>query len=101
MSSWRKDELKKIAHTDDLHISPFREDRVTYGTPTWIWSVVVDDSLYVRAYSGTVFALVQSRDAAEAWPDHRGRRDKERGIRTCRPTDQRCPRRRTRCKQEC
>jgi Uncharacterized protein conserved in bacteria (DUF2255) len=22
-------------------------------TPTWIWSVVVDDSLYVRAYHGT------------------------------------------------
>jgi hypothetical protein len=49
MSSWRKGELKKIADTDDLHISPFREDGMTYGTPTWIWSVVVDDSLYVRA----------------------------------------------------
>jgi hypothetical protein len=54
MSSWRKDELKKIADTDDLHISPFREDGMTCGTPTWIWSVVVDDSLYVRAYNGTV-----------------------------------------------
>jgi hypothetical protein len=52
MSSWRKGELKKIADTDDLHISPFREDGMTYGTPTWIWSVVVDDSLYVHAYSG-------------------------------------------------
>jgi hypothetical protein len=38
--------------TDDLHISPFREDGLTYGTPTWIWSVVVDDDLYVRAYNG-------------------------------------------------
>jgi hypothetical protein len=53
MSSWRKDELKKIAETDDLHISPFREDGVTYGTPTWIWSVVVDNARYVRAYNGT------------------------------------------------
>jgi hypothetical protein len=53
MSSWRKAELKKLADTDDLHISAFREDGVTYGTPTWIWSVVVDDSLYVRAYNGT------------------------------------------------
>jgi hypothetical protein len=52
MSSWRKDELKKIADTDDLRISPFREDGMTLGTPTWIWSVVVDDALYVRAYSG-------------------------------------------------
>jgi hypothetical protein len=25
---------------------------VTYGTPTWIWSVAVGDALYVRAYSG-------------------------------------------------
>ena len=53
MSSWPKDELRKIADPDDLHISPFREEGMTYGTPTWIWSVVVDDSLYVRAYHGT------------------------------------------------
>ena len=26
---------------------------MTYGTPTWIWSVVVDDGLYVHAYNGT------------------------------------------------
>ncbi len=25
---------------------------MTYGTPTWIWSVVVDDALYARAYNG-------------------------------------------------
>jgi hypothetical protein len=49
---WRADELRKIAETDDLHISPLREDGVTYGTPTWIWSVVVDDALYVRGYNG-------------------------------------------------
>jgi hypothetical protein len=36
MSSWTKDELKKLAATDDLQISPFREDGMTYGTPTWI-----------------------------------------------------------------
>jgi hypothetical protein len=48
MSTWPKDELKKIAETDDLHISPLREDGKTYGTPTWIWSVAVDEGLYVR-----------------------------------------------------
>jgi hypothetical protein len=52
MSEWTKKELQKIAETDDLHIAPFRDDGVTYGTPTWIWSVVVDDALYVRAYNG-------------------------------------------------
>jgi len=29
MTTWLKDELRKIAETDDLHISPFREDGVT------------------------------------------------------------------------
>ena len=52
MMTWSKDELRKIAEADDLHISPFREDGRTYGTLTWIWSVVVDDALYVRAYNG-------------------------------------------------
>ena len=52
MTTWSKNELHKIAEADDLHISPFREDGVTFGTPTWIWSVAVDDALYVRAYSG-------------------------------------------------
>ena len=50
--TWSKNELHKIAKADDLRISPFREDLVTYGTPTWIWSVAVDDALYVRAYNG-------------------------------------------------
>ena len=50
-TSWSQ-EVKRIAETDDLHISPFREDGVTCGTPTWIWSVRVDDALYVRAWNG-------------------------------------------------
>ena len=50
--TWTKGELDRIAETDDLHISPLRDDGKTYGTPTWIWSIVVDDSLYVRAYNG-------------------------------------------------
>ena len=52
MAAWRRAELEKMAAADDLHIAPFRDDGVTYGTPTWIWSVVVDDALYVRAYNG-------------------------------------------------
>lgn len=53
MSAWPPHELHKIAEEDDLHIAPFRDDGATYGTPTWIWSVAVDDALYVRAYNGT------------------------------------------------
>ena len=52
MAGWSKEELRAIAEADDLHISPFREDGVTYGTPTWIWSVAVDYVLYVRGYNG-------------------------------------------------
>ncbi len=52
MAAWLKDELRQIAEADDLHISPLREDGVTYGTPTWIWSVALGDALYVRAYYG-------------------------------------------------
>jgi hypothetical protein len=52
MTSWSKDDLAAIASSDDLHILPLRDDGVTYGTPTWIWSVVVDGDLYVRAYNG-------------------------------------------------
>ena len=52
MAAWSQDELRNIGETDDLHISPFQENGMTYGTPTWIWSVVVDGGLYVRAYNG-------------------------------------------------
>lgn len=50
--NWTEDELSKINEADDLKISPFREDGVTHGTPTWIWEVVVDGDLYVRGYNG-------------------------------------------------
>jgi hypothetical protein len=49
---WSPNELRQISDSDDLHISPFREDGETYGTPTWIWSVAVDGALYVRGYNG-------------------------------------------------
>jgi hypothetical protein len=46
------EELERIDKADDLKISPFREDGITYGTPTWIWAVIVNGDLYVRAYIG-------------------------------------------------
>ena len=52
MTIWPKEELRSIAEADNLHVSPFREDGVTHGTPTWIWCVRVDDALYVRGYNG-------------------------------------------------
>jgi hypothetical protein len=52
VSAWDPATLTAIATSDDLHIAPFRADGTTYGTPTWIWSVVADGELYVRAYNG-------------------------------------------------
>jgi hypothetical protein len=60
MSMWSGEEIHKIAETDDLHIAPFRDDGATCGTPTWIWSVVVDGELYVRAYNGTASTWYQA-----------------------------------------
>lgn len=53
-------ELNRINEADDLKIAPLRSDGVSYGTPTWIWEVVVEGNLYVRAYSGTQSSWYQS-----------------------------------------
>ena len=66
MMTWPKDELRRIAEADDLHISPLREDGITYGTPTWIWSVAVGDSLYVRAYNGQDSSWYQAASRRKA-----------------------------------
>ncbi|MCG6189494.1 DUF2255 family protein [Maribellus maritimus] len=54
------EEIEQIAQKDDFHIAPFREDGETYGTPTWIWVVMVDNQLYVRAYNGVNSRWYQS-----------------------------------------
>ena len=93
MTTWSKDELRKIAEADDLHISPFREDGMTYGTPTWIWSVAVDDALYVRIQRAEL-SLVPGRGAAESGADHCCRYDEGSHLRAGRRPDQRpCQRR--------
>jgi hypothetical protein len=49
MSTWTADDLKAIEGNADLFVSPFRNDGVTYGTPTQTWALVVDGAVYVRA----------------------------------------------------
>ena len=53
MTEWTKTELATIDEADDLKMAPYHEDLKTTGTPVWIWEVVVDGGLYVRAYNGT------------------------------------------------
>lgn len=52
MSQWPDDTIHAFAASNDLHVAPFRPDGVTPGTPTWVWSVVVDDRLFVRPWHG-------------------------------------------------
>ena len=52
MNSWNENDLRAIAESHDLYISPFREDGTTYGTPTLVWPLVVDGEVYVRAANG-------------------------------------------------
>lgn len=49
---WTQEQLDAFSTADDIHVSPFYSDGKTPGTPTWIWSVVADGDLYVRAYNG-------------------------------------------------
>lgn len=53
MAAWPTETVNRIATTDDFHIAPYRVDGETTGTLTWIWSVVVDGRLFVRAWNGT------------------------------------------------
>src|SRR3954452_14087032 len=53
MATWSDEDLHRIGAAHDFHIAPYRADGTTPGTLTWIWSVVVDDDVYVRAYDGT------------------------------------------------
>lgn len=58
--TWTIALLHEINQADDLKIAPYRADGKTHGTPTWIWEVVVDKRLFVRAYSGTHSSWYQS-----------------------------------------
>ena len=50
--AWTTEQLKSFAKADDFQVSPFYDDGKTYGTPTWIWSVVTDERLFIRAWNG-------------------------------------------------
>ncbi|MFT0848243.1 DUF2255 family protein [Actinomycetaceae bacterium L2_0104] len=52
MTQWPSEDIEAIASTDDLHIAAYHADGKTTGTLTWIWSVVVDGRLFVRAWNG-------------------------------------------------
>jgi hypothetical protein len=64
MGAWPTDTITEIGSTDDLHIAPYRADGKTTGTLTWIWSVVVDSRLFVRAGMITAAGVEQQVEFA-------------------------------------
>ncbi|MCT1914883.1 DUF2255 family protein [Staphylococcus ureilyticus] len=69
-TNWQKVQIDQFKTADDMYISPFYSDGKTLGTPTWIWSVVVDDALYVRAYNGQKSRWYQSAKTQKAGQIH-------------------------------
>lgn len=69
-NTFTNSELEQINQADDLKISPFRADGISYGTPTWIWAVVVDGELYVRAWNGVQSRWYQSAKEQKAGRIH-------------------------------
>ena len=51
MTTWTKDELRKVAEAEELEIASVRRDG-TLGKPVTIWVVQHDDDLYVRSWKG-------------------------------------------------
>jgi hypothetical protein len=66
MTEWTPEQLATIGDTDDMYVSPFREDGTTYGTPTQTWALVIDDSVYVRAANGQESRWYQAAIAQKA-----------------------------------
>ncbi|UXV29812.1 DUF2255 family protein [Mammaliicoccus sciuri] len=63
---WSSSQLEQFKNADDMYISPFYDDGVTLGTPTWIWSVVSEGDLYVRGYNGQNSRWYQSAKTQQA-----------------------------------
>ena len=50
--NWTPEQIAKFTNLNDFHVAPFHPDMKTTGTPTFIWSVVVEGDLYIRAGYG-------------------------------------------------
>ena len=66
MTDWTPEQLTTIDTTDDLYVSPFREDGTIYGAPTQTWPLVVGDNVYVRAANGPQSRWYQAAIAQKA-----------------------------------
>lgn len=53
-ANWNQEQIAAFSKADDMYISPFYSDGKTPGTPTWIWSVVVDDTFKDKISLGRI-----------------------------------------------
>ena len=60
MTTFAPHHLAAIAAEQDLFVAPFRDDGTTYGTPTQVWALIVDEKVYVRAANGTASRWYQA-----------------------------------------
>ena len=72
--SWSSQQLEAISDSNDFHVAPFRDDGETYGTLTYIWSVVVGEAVYIRAYGGTSSSWYQAAISQKAGPTRKSLR---------------------------
>lgn len=66
MTAWTPAELEVISRSANVFVSPFRDDGVTYGTPTQTWALVVDGRVFVRAANGPASRWYQAAIAQGA-----------------------------------
>jgi len=77
MTTWTPTDLDLISRNADLFVSPFRDDGVTYGTPTQTWALVVGGQVYVRAANGPASRWYQAAITQGAGRVRVGNRDYE------------------------
>ena len=77
MTAWTPADLDAISRSADLYVSPFRDDGVTYGTPTQTWALVVDGQVYVRAANGPTSSWYRAAITQRAGRVRVGDRDYE------------------------
>ena len=86
MNTWSKEELSKIAATDDLHIAPFREDGVDLRHPN-LDLVRSSRRRPLRArLQRAKLSLVSGCSETEGGTDHRRRHDQGGRLRADRRT---------------
>lgn len=50
--SLTQQQINQYKQLDDFYVAPYYEDGKTTGKLTWIWSVIIEGNIYIRAWNG-------------------------------------------------